>query len=123
MHFDQREQTALREAGLDTDDLRDAAERVGELVAETAADLEAFVADHDTLYSDMDLAHSGDGPAEHAVEYLDTYTHGGDLHGWLRFETWGATVTDGRVLTDETVELTLEGRHGRTRFATTPDAL
>ena len=123
MHFHQREQTALREAGLDTDDLRAVSDRVSELVAETAADLEAFVASHDTLYSDMDLAHAGDGPAEHAVEYLDCYTHGGELHGWLRFETWGETVTDGRVLGDGTIELTLAGRHGRTRFATTPEAL
>lgn len=123
MHFDQREQQALREVGLDRTDLERASDLVAAAVAETATDLEAFVADHETLYSDMDLAHSGPGPATHAVEYLDTYTHAADLRGWLRFDTWGVAVTDGRVLTENLVELTLEGRHGRTRFATDPEAL
>lgn len=122
MHFDQREQAALREVGLDTDDLQRASELVAEAVEETAAELEAFF-DRDTVYSDMDLAHSADDHAEHTVRFLDTYTHAADLHGWLRFETWGVAVTDGRVLSEEVVELTLEGRHGRTRFATTPEAL
>lgn len=123
MHFDQREQAALREVGLDADDLARASELVAEATAETAADLEAFVDAHDTLYSDIDLAHSGPGPAEHAVAYLDTYTHAADLRGWLRFDSWGVAVADGRVLSDEVVELTLDGRHGRTRFAADPEAL
>ena len=122
MHFDQREQAALREVGLDTDDLQQASQLVAEAVEETAADLEAFF-DRETVYSDMDLAHSATDHAEHTVRFLDTYTHAADLHGWLRFETWGVAVTDGRVLSEDVVELTLEGRHGRTRFATDPEAL
>ncbi|MFC7176232.1 DUF7532 family protein [Halosegnis marinus] len=123
MHFDQREQAALREVGLDTDDLRRASEGVTARVADAADDLEAFFDAGETFYSDMDLAHAGDGPAEHAVEHLDTYTHAADLRGWLRFETWGVAVTDGRVLDDDLVELTLDGRHGRVRFAADPEAL
>lgn len=122
MHFDQREQAALREVGLDTDDLQRASKLVAEAVEETATELEAFF-DREVVYSDMDLAHSADQFAEHDVRFLDTYTHAADLHGWLRFETWGVAVTDGRVLSDEVVELTLDGRHGRTRFAATPEAL
>ncbi|WP_255151925.1 DUF7532 family protein [Halorarius halobius] len=122
MHFDQREQAALREVGLSTDDLQRASELVAERVEATAADLEAFF-DREVVYSEMDLAHSADDHAEHEVRFLDTYTHAADLQGWLRFETWGVAVTDGRVLSEERVELTLEGRHGRTRFATSPEAL
>lgn len=120
MHFDQREGAALREVGLDADDLQRASDLVAAAVEETAADLEAFF-DGETYYSDMDLAHAGDGPAEHTVAYLDTYTHAADLRGWLRFDTWGVAVEDGRVLDDGLVELTLDGRHGRTRFATAPE--
>lgn len=123
MHFDQREQAALRAVGLDTADLQAASDRVADLVTEAAADLEAFFGDDGTFYSDMDLAHASDGVAEHTVDYLDTYTHAADLRGWLRFETWGVPVEDGRVLSDEVVELTLSGRHGRTRFATDPETL
>ena len=123
MHFDQREQAALRAVGLDTADLQAASDRVADLVTEAAADLEAFFGDGGTFYSDMDLAHASDGVAEHAVDYLDTYTHAADLHGWLRFETWGVQVEDGRVLSEEVVELKLSGRHGRTRFATDPETL
>lgn len=123
MHFDQREQAALREVGLDADDLQRASDLVAAAVEEAATDLEAFFEDGGTYYSDMDLAHAGDGPAEHTVAYLDTYTHAGDLRGWLRFETWGVAVEDGRTLGDGLVELTLAGRHGRTRFATDPELL
>jgi hypothetical protein len=86
MHFDPREQAALREVGLTTDELQAASERVAEAVVETAADLEAFFEAHDTVYSDMDQAHSAARYPEHAVEWLDTYTHAADLRGWLRFE-------------------------------------
>jgi len=123
MHFNQREQAALREVGLDADDIQRASDLVAAAVDEAAADLEAFFEDGGTFYSDMDLAHAGDGPAEHAVAYLDAYTHAADLRGWLRFETWGVGVEDGRVLDDGLVELTLDGRHGRTRFATAPELL
>lgn len=122
MHFDQREQAALREVGLSTDDLERASDLVAEAVDETAADLEAFF-DRDVVYSDLDLAHAADDCAEHCVSFLDTYTHAADLRGWLRFDTWGVAVEDGRVLPGDVVELTLAGRHGRTRFATDPEDL
>lgn len=142
MHFDPREQAALREVGLTTDELQTASERVAEAVTEAAADLEAFFAAHDTVYSDMDLAHSADQYPEHAVEWLDTYTHAADLRGWLRFEGWGVPVEDGRVLArgdgedgdgreagdlesaDAVVELSLGPTvHDRVRFAPTREAL
>lgn len=123
MHFDQREQAALREVGLSTDDLQEASQLVADAVDETATALESFFDERDVVYSDMDLAHSAGNSVEHRVDYLDTYTHAADLHGWLRFDSWGATVEDGRVLSDDVVELTLVGRHGRTRFATDPEAL
>ncbi|MFB6118174.1 hypothetical protein [Halosegnis sp.] len=123
MHFDQREQAALREVGLDIDDLQRASEAVAEHVDEAAANLEAFFAGRETVYSDMDLAHASGGVAEHTVDYIDLYTHAADLDGWLRFETWGVRVEDGRVLSESVVELTLAGRHGRTRFAAEADAL
>lgn len=122
MHFDQREQAALREVGLSTDDLREASELVATAVDEAAADLEAFF-DRDVVYSDMDLVHAADDQAEHRVSFLDTDTHAADLRGWLRFDTWGVAVEDGRVLSADVVELTLAGRHGRTRFAADPEAL
>ena len=122
MHFDQREQAALRAVGLSTEDLEEAAALVAETVEEAAVDLEAFFDDYDTVYSEMDRAHSATEYPEHEVEYLDTYTHAEALYGWLRFETWGAYVTDGRVLGDDVVELTLDGR-GRVRFATSRDDL
>lgn len=98
MHFDQRTQTALREVGLDTDDLQAASERVAALVDETATELGAFFDAHDVVYSDMDMAHSASEHPEHAVEYCDVTTHAAEMRGWLRFETWGAYVEDGRVL-------------------------
>lgn len=124
MHFDQREQRALREAGLSTEELKAASAAVAEAVREEAAALEAFFEAGETFHSDMDLAHSRSEYPEHTVEYLDLYTHGGSLRGWLRFDSWGAYVEDGRVLTDEVVELTLGPTvHGRVRFAADPDQL
>ncbi|WP_227132480.1 DUF7532 family protein [Halorubellus salinus] len=144
MHFDQRTQTALREVGLDTDDLQAASERVAALVDETATELGAFFDAHDVVYSDMDMAHSASEHPEHAVEYCDVTTHAAEMRGWLRFETWGAYVEDGRVLeradTEATaasgdaaadgagdplvVELSLgPSVHERVRFAPTREAL
>jgi hypothetical protein len=124
MHFDPREQAALREVGLTTDDLREASAAVGDAVDTAAADLEAFFDDHELVYSTMDQAHSSDAVPEHAVRWLDTYTHGAALRGWLRFDTWGVPVEDGRVLEDGTVELTLGPTvHDRVRFAPTREAL
>lgn len=124
MHFDPRTQDALREVGLATDQLREASEHITDAVAADAATLESFFADHDTVYSDMDMAHSAGDTAEHTVEYLDLYTHGADLRGYLRFDTWGVYVEGGRPLSETTVELSLGPTvHERLRFATDPAEL
>jgi hypothetical protein len=118
MHFDQRTQRALRDVGLETDDLRAASEAVVEAVEEDATALERFFDEHDTVYSDMDMAHSSADYPEHAVEYLDLTTHADEMRGWLRFGTWGVYVEDGRLLPDGTVELTLGPTiNDRVRFA------
>jgi hypothetical protein len=118
MHFDQRTQRALRDIGLDDEDLQEAAESIGTLLEADAVVLEEFFAEHATVYSDMDQAHTDAEFPEHEVEYLDTYTHGDELRGWLRFDTWGAYVEDGRVLDEDHVELTLGPTvHDRVRFA------
>lgn len=118
MHFDQRTQRALRDVGLDTADLEAASDAIATAVAETAADLEAFFDAHEVVYSDMDQAHSAADYPEHAVEHLDAYTHAEQLRGWLRFDSWGAYVEDGRVLDDDLVELSLGPTvHDRVRFA------
>ncbi|MFC6787395.1 hypothetical protein ACFQFH_16440 [Halobaculum halobium] len=124
MHFDPREQAALREVGLDADDLRTASDLIADAVGETAEDLAAFFEDGGTYYSDMDTAHGDGGVREHDVDHLDVYTHAADLRGYLKFDRWGVPVEDGRVLTDETVELTLgDTVNDRVRFATDPDVL
>ncbi|QLD89926.1 hypothetical protein HWV07_13165 [Natronomonas salina] len=124
MHFDQRTQQALREFGLSTDDVREVSEAVVEATAEAAADLEAFFADRETVYSDMDLAHSADEFPEHDLEYVDLYTHADDLRGYVKFDGWGAYVEGGRVLSEDVVELSLgETVHDRVRFAADRDAL
>ncbi|QHS16614.1 DUF7532 family protein [Halopenitus persicus] len=120
MHFDQRTQQALREAGLETDAIREASDRVAELVREDAAAIESFFGDGGTFHSDMETAHGPDGPTEHAVTGVDLYTHGGDLRGYLSFDSWGVPVEDGRVLSQDVVELTLGPTvHDRVRFART----
>lgn len=124
MHFDQRTQAALREVGLDTDEIRTASRLVTEAVERDAGELEAFFEDRDTVYSDMEMAHSSGDVQEHDVEYLDLYTHGDDLRGYLRFDTWGVYVEGGRILSDETVELTLGPTvHDRICFARDPEEL
>lgn len=124
MHFDQRTQGALRDAGLTTDEIREVSEAVVEATRDTASALEAFFEDVTAVYSDIDQAHTAAEFPEHHVEYLDLYTHGADLRGYLRFDTWGAYVEDGRVLTDEVVELSLGPTvHDRVRFAGTREAL
>jgi len=85
--------------------------------------------ERDTVYSDMDLAHSTGDVQEHSVEYLDLFTHADDIRGYLRFESWGVWVEDGRLLRDgedgpELVELTLGPTvHDRVRFAADPEEL
>jgi len=134
MHFDQRTQRALREAGLDADAIEAASDRVAELVAEDAERLRAFFADDGPYYSDMELAHSTAETQEHATADVDLFTHGSDLRGYLSLDGWGVPVEGGRVLRSEAaeggtetpvlVELSLgETVHDRVRFARDPEAL
>jgi hypothetical protein len=124
MHFDQRTQAALRDAGLTDEELQAASEGVVERVTESAAELEEFFETNDVVYSNMEMAHSTDEFPEHTVEYCDVSTHAADMRGWLRFTTWGVYVEDGRVLDDGTVELSLgPSVNDRVRFAPTRDAL
>lgn len=124
MHFDQREQRALRDVGLSTDDIQDASDAVVEATDEAAAQLESFFEGRDVVYSDVDLAHSGDDVVEHDLEYVDLFTHADEIRGYVRFASWGVPVEGGRVLTDEKVELRLGPTvHDRVRFATDPEEL
>ena len=124
MHFDQRTQTALRNAGLSTDELRAASDAIAEATAEAARDIEAFFEGVDAVHSDMDLAHSKAEFPEHGLEYVDLYTHGADLRGYVKFDGWGAYVEDGRVISEDVVELTLGPTvYDRVRFAVDRDAL
>lgn len=120
MHFDQRTQHALREvAGLSTEDLKEVSAAVVETTRQEAEKLEAFFDGLNAVYSDMDQAHTATTYPEHRVEYLDLYTHANDIRGYLRFDTWGVYVEDGRVLDEDFVELTLGPTvHDRVRFAT-----
>jgi alpha-D-ribose 1-methylphosphonate 5-triphosphate diphosphatase PhnM len=118
MHFDQRTQAALREADLSTDEIRAVSESVVETARDDADRLEAFFADRETVYSDMDRAHGAEQFPEHAVEFLDLYTHADEIRGYLRFDTWGVYVAGGRILSEESVELTLGPTvHDRVRFS------
>jgi len=124
MHFTQREQQALRDAGLDQDTIEAASDAVIAATDDAAAELESFFDGRETVYSDMDIAHSASNIQEHTVEYCDLFTHADDIRGYLRFDTWGVPVEGGRVLTDEKVELSLGPTvHGRVRFAADEDAL
>lgn len=128
MHFDQRTQQAFREAGIDTEALVEVSDRITELAAEDATRLAAFFDAHDTVYSDMDRAHSAIEYPEHDIEYCDLFTHSEDIRGYLRFDTWGVPVEDGRVLQGdddpEVVELALGPTvDARVRFGASRDAL
>jgi hypothetical protein len=124
MHFTQREQQALRDAGLDQSTLESVSAAVVEATAAAAGDLEAFFEGRDTVYSDMDIAHSSSDIQEHTLEYVDLYTHADDIRGYVRFDSWGVPVEGGRVLTDGKVELTLGPTvDGRVRFGATEDVL
>ncbi|WP_121741611.1 DUF7532 family protein [Natronorubrum halophilum] len=118
MHFDQRTQKALRDAGLKTDDLQAVSQAIVDAVDADASALEEFFDANDTVYSDMEMAHSTSAYPEHAVDYLDLTTHADEMRGWLRFDSWGVYVEGGRILPDESVELTLGPTiDGRVRFA------
>ncbi len=124
MHFTQREQAALRDAGLDQETIEAASDAVVEATEQAAADLEAFFAGQETVYSDMEIAHSSSAIQQHTLDYVDLYTHADDIRGYVRFDSWGVPVEGGRVLTEETVELTLGPTvNGRVRFAGDEGAL
>jgi len=123
MHFDQRTQQALRDVGLSREEIREASDLVAAAVDRDADRLREFF-DRDVVYSDMEMAHSAGGINEHAVEFLDLFTHGADLRGYLRFDTWGVPVEGGRVLSEDVVELTLGPTvDDRVRFARDADDL
>jgi hypothetical protein len=128
MHFDQREQAALRDVGLSTDNLEAVSDAVAAAAERDADRLREFF-DRETVYSDMDRAHSRSEIQEHAVEFLDLFTHSEDIRGYLRFDSWGVWVAGGRILQTENgepvvVELTLGPTvHGRVRFAPNPGEL
>ena len=124
MHFTQREQAALRDAGLNQETIEAASDAVVEATEQAAADLEAFFAGQETVYSDMEIAHSSSAIQQHTLDYVDLYTHADDIRGYVRFDSWWVPVEGGRVLTEETVELTLGPTvNGRVRFAGDEDAL
>jgi len=124
MHFSQREQQALRAAGLSTDEITDASAAVVAATDEAATELESFFADSETIHSDMEMAHSASDVQEHTVSYLDLFTHADDIRGYLRFDSWGVPVEGGRVLSEDVVELTLGPTvDDRVRFAHDADAL
>lgn len=132
MLFDQRVRAKLREAGLDRDTIRRIEEDVAEEAREEADRIEAFFDGVDTVFSDMDRAHSSEEFPEHTVEYVDLFTHSEDIRGYLRFDTWGVYVESGRVLRDgegedegpPLVELSLGPTvHDRVRFSTDREAL
>ena len=124
MHFDQRTQRALSEAGLSTDEIAAISDTVVEAAERDADRLEGFFTDLDTAYSDMDQAHSASEFPEHTVEYLDLFTHADDIRGYLRFDTWCVPVEGGRVLSERVVELSLGPTvNGRVRFAAGREAL
>lgn len=118
MHFDQRTQRALQEH-LSAEEIRAVSETVVEATRKDADRLNAFFGDLDSVYSDMDRAHSSSEHPEHAISYLDLYTHAADIRGYLRFDSWGVPVQGGRLLDEDLVELTLGPTvNGRVRFAT-----
>ena len=124
MTLDPRVRAALRDAGVSEETLREASDAAADAADRTAERLEAFFDDHDVVYSDMDLTHSTDQFPEHSVAYADLFTHSADVRGWLRFDSWGVYVEDGRVLDGEVVELTLGPTvHDRVRFATAREEL
>jgi len=124
MHFTQREQQALRDAGVEQATIEAASDAVVEATDDAAGELEAFFDGRETVYSDMDIAHSSSEIQEHTVEYCDLFTHADDIRGYLRFDTWGVPVEGGRILSEGKVELSLGPTvHGRVRFAADEDAL
>lgn len=119
MHFDQRTQNALRETGgLSSDQIEAVANAVVEATQKDTERLETFFADIETVYSDMDQAHTASEFPEHRIQYIDLYTHADEIRGYLRFDTWGVAVEGGRILTEDRIELTLGSSiNDRVQFA------
>ena len=118
MHFDPRTQTALREFGLTTEEIAEISDSIVEATAADAAAIDTFLSGLETVYSDMDPAHSSAEFPEHDLEHVDLYTHGADLRGYVAFDGWGVYVEGGRILSESVVELTLGPTvHDRVRFA------
>ncbi|WP_438267107.1 DUF7532 family protein [Haladaptatus salinisoli] len=68
--------------------------------------------------SDTDRAHTASEFPEYQIQYIDPYTHAGEIRGYLRFDTWGVAVEGGRILTDDRIELILGSSiNDRVRFA------
>jgi hypothetical protein len=107
MHFTQREQQALRDAGVAQETIETASEAVVAATDDAAAEIEAFFEGRDTVYSDMEMAHSASDVQEHELAYCVLFTHADDIRGYLRFDTWCVPVEGGRVLREGLVELTL----------------
>lgn len=124
MHFDQRTQAALRESGLDTEEIAGISDSVVDRVAADAGRTEQFLSGLEPAYSDVDLAHSSAESPEHDIKSVDLYTHGADLRGYVAFDGWGAYVEGGRVLSESVAELALGPTvYDRVRFAAAPGAL
>jgi hypothetical protein len=124
MHFDQRTQAALRDAGLSRAEIKRVSKAVAEATSRDAEAIEAFFDGVGTVHSDMEMAHSSADVEEHAVQYVDLYTHGAEIRGYLRFDSWGVPVEGGRLLGDEKIELTLGGTvNDRVRFARDPSLI
>jgi hypothetical protein len=118
MHFDQRTQAALRDAGLSRSDIREVSKAVVTATERDAETLESFFEGVETVYSDMEMAHSASEINDHRVDFLDLYTHGASIRGYLRFDSWGVPVEGGRPLSDDKVELALgDTVNARVRFA------
>jgi hypothetical protein len=121
MHFDQRTQTALREFGLDAEEIAGISDSVVDRVAADLGRIEQLLSGLEPVYSDVDLTHSSAEFPEHDIESVDLYTHGADLCGYVAFDGWGAYVD---VLSESVVALTLgPTAYDRVRFAAAPVAL
>jgi len=130
MHFDQRTQRALREIGLETDEIAAVSDRVAELVAADAEALTDFFDGDEPYHSDMEMAHSATDVQEHPTADVDLFTHGSDLRGYLSLDGWGVPIEGGRVLREDDdaepvlVELALgDTVNDRVRFARDREAL